>query len=253
MCRVLVLIFAFVTVLANGAPAASSVVASIPSSLNTDPHLVGWWKFDETSGTQVTDSSKQAHTGSLEGDFSLEKASVPGPTGRAAQFDGKLQWVRVTGFKGVTGTQARTMAAWIRTSTPAGEIVSWGRDEHGQMWQLKFIRERIGVTPKGGYLYMKAGVHDGTWHHIAIVVNDAAPPNLHDHVQLFKDGVPAEIDDIGLLDLWPIETGDKLDVSIGRGFQGAIGDLRIYDRALSEDEIRQLAKTQAHPPSRGSQ
>jgi len=42
-----------------------------------------------------------------------------------------------------------------------------------------------------------------------------APPNLHDDVKLCKDGAPAEIDDIGLLDLWPVETGESQDVRIG--------------------------------------
>jgi len=48
------------------------------------------------------------------------------------------------------------------------------------------------------------------------------------------------------MDLWPIETGDKLDVVIGRGFIGLLDDLRIYQRPLSEEEI--LALFQAAPP-----
>ena len=53
-----------------------------------------------------------------------------------------------------------------------------------------------------------------------------------------RDGEPAELDDIGLLDLWPIETGEKMDVRIGWRLKGLIHDLRIYDRPLSEEEIR---------------
>jgi hypothetical protein len=108
------------------------------------------------------------------------------------------------------------------------------------MWILGHVRERIGVTPKGGYLYMKAATADNQWHHVAVVVREASPPNLHDDVKLYKDGELAEIDDIGLLDLWPIETGDQLDVRIGRGFKGALDDVRIYNRALSEDEVKVL-------------
>ena len=59
-------------------------------------------------------------------------------------------------------------------------------------------------------------------------------------MKLYKDGELAEIDDIGLLDLWPIETGDELDVTIGRGFRGLIDDVRIYERPLSGDEIKAL-------------
>jgi hypothetical protein len=59
-------------------------------------------------------------------------------------------------------------------------------------------------------------------------------------VTLYLDGQVAVIHDIGLLDLWPIDTGNELDVRIGRNFKGLIDDLRIYSRVLSEDEIHAL-------------
>jgi hypothetical protein len=116
------------------------------------------------------------------------------------------------------------------------------------MWVFGHIRGRLGVTPKGGYLYMNESTADDAWHHVAVVVQEGAPPNLHDHVQLYRDGALAVIHDIGLLDLWPIETGDQLEVRIGRGFKGLLDDLRVYDRPLSEEEIGALFKLQsAHP------
>jgi hypothetical protein len=209
----------------------------------SDSHLVGWWKFDETSGLTAADSSVGKHAAALQGGLSFERDSVPGQLGRAVRLDGKEARICVPGFKGVTGSGTRTIAAWVKTSTAAGEIVSWGQDEHGAMWIFGFIRSGLGVTPKGGYLYMKDNVQDNAWHHVAVVVNEGSPPNLHDHVQLYRDGTPAVIDDIGLLDLWPIETGNQLDVVIGQRFNGALDDLRIYDRALSENEITALART----------
>jgi hypothetical protein len=79
-------------------------------------------------------------------------------------------------------------------------------------------------------------------------VEKAELPNLHDDVKLYLDGVLAEIHDIGLLDLWPIDTGSDLDVTIGDGFKGSIDDVRIYDRPLSEDEINALYKLQSNKP-----
>ncbi|MHC4790682.1 MAG: hypothetical protein ACYS8Y_04465, partial [Planctomycetota bacterium] len=66
--------------------------------------------------------------------------------------------------------------------------------------------------------------------------------------RLYEDGEPAEIHDIGLLDLWPINTGSELDVRIGRGLKGLIDDVRIYDRPLSEDEVKALFKLQSNRP-----
>jgi hypothetical protein len=47
-------------------------------ALDTDAHLVGWWKFDETSGKSAADSSKQHHDGVLEGGFSFDTQSASG-------------------------------------------------------------------------------------------------------------------------------------------------------------------------------
>jgi hypothetical protein len=129
-----------------------------------------------------------------------------------------------------------------------GEIVSWGTNDFGRMWTFGFVRGRIGVTPHGGYLYMNAETHDDQWHHVAVVVRRAEAPNLYDDVTLFLDGEVAGIHDIGLLDLWPIDTGDELDVRIGRNFKGLIDDLRIYSRTLSEDEIHALFTLDSNRP-----
>ncbi len=91
---------------------------------------------------------------------------------------------------------------------------------------------------------MNDTISDDKWHHVAVVVEEADLPNLHDDVKLYLDGKPAEIHDIGLLDLWPIETGKELDVKIGRGFRGAIDEVRLYDRALTKQEMKDLFASQ---------
>jgi hypothetical protein len=244
---VLLLSFLFSTaVSAADAKVASNAPGAV--GLDSDPHLVGWWKFDEASGKRAADSSKHSHDGTLEGSLSFDTHSAPGRSGKAVRLEGNNDCIRMAGFKGVIGTQPRTVAAWIKTPAGEGDLTTWGTNDHGQMWIFGHIRGRIGVTPKGGYLYMKAGTDDDAWHHVAVVVREASPPNLHDDVKLFRDGELAEIDDIGLLDLWPIETGDQQDVCVGRRFKGLIDDLRIYDRALSEDEVKALFKLEGDRP-----
>lgn len=247
MSRVWLLVFlgALIAVLAGSAEAQTPTAAP---SLDADPHLVGWWKFDDTSGKSAKDSIQHGHDGTLQGTLSFDTHSAPGRSGKAIKLEGNNDCIKVTGFKGVTGTGPRTVAAWIKASAAGGDIVTWGANDGGKMWIFGHVRGRIGVTPKGGYLYMKAGTDDDAWHHVAVVVREASPPNLHDDVKLFRDGAPAEIDDIGLLDLWPIDTGEQQDVSIGRRFKGLLDDLRIYDRALSEDEINALFKLEANRP-----
>jgi len=210
-----------------------------PEGLDADPHLAAWWKFDDASGTTAADSSKHGRAGTLQGGLSFDKHSVPGRIGKALSLDGK-GFVEVTGYKGVTGTAPRTVAAWVKTKAANGRIAAWGHEDFGKMWTFGFIRGRIGVAPKGGYLYMNPAINDDAWHHVAVVMVEAKLPNLHDHVRLYLDGELAPIHDIGLLDLWPIDTGSDLDIRIGEGFGGLVDDVRIYDRALSDDEVKAL-------------
>ncbi len=229
------------------------VVSTVPAgdkqaTLNTDPNLAGWWKFDEAAGKTAADSSSHKRDGQLQGELSFDKDSAPGRVGEAIQFKGKESRIEISDYKGVTGTRPRAVAAWIKTTSAQGEIVSWGTEDFGQRFAFGYLRGRIGITPGGGYLYMNAETHDDKWHHVAVVVRRAELPNLHDHVSLYLDGEPAEIHDIGLLDLWPIQTGDKLDVRIGRGFVGSLDDLRIYDRPLAEEEIKALFELKMDRP-----
>ena len=218
-----------------------------PKTLDTDPHLVGWWKFDETAGKTAADSSRHKRKGKLTGELSFEKNSAEGKIGKALKLGGR-DYVEITKYKGITGTKPRTIAAWVKTKKNNGEIVSWGLDDFGKMWICRFIRGRIGVTPGGGYFYMKEGVSDDKWHHVAAVVHEAELPNLHDDVRLYRDGEIAVIDDIGLLDLWPVDTGKDIDVRIGRGYTGLLDDLRLYDRALTEDEVKAIFQLKGNQP-----
>jgi hypothetical protein len=218
-----------------------------PRMLDNDPNLAGWWKFDDASKKIARDSSKHNRSGMLKGELSFEKDSAQGRTGKALKFDNN-GYVEITKYKGVTGTQPRTVAAWIKTGNDDGEIISWGADDFGKMFIFRFIRGRIGITPNGGYYYMKDPVDDDKWHHVAIVIKEAELPNLHDDAVLYKDGTIAEIHDIGLLDLWPIDTGGDLDVRIGRGFKGFIDDVRIYDRVLTDEEVIALFKLRSDRP-----
>ncbi|UCD52303.1 MAG: LamG domain-containing protein [Phycisphaerales bacterium] len=228
--------------------AAGSAQAVQPVALDKDPNLAAWWKFDETTGKTAADASPHGRNGTLKGNLSFETNSAPGKTGKAIRLEGGDSLVEISDYKGVTGTRPRTVSAWIKTARTRGRIISWGTNDFGKMWNFGFVRGRVGVTPHGGYLYMNAETHDDEWHHVAAVVREAELPNLHDDVTLYLDGAIAEIHDIGLLDLWPLETGNELDVRIGPGFQGCLDDVRIYNRPLTDEEVYVLFRLESNRP-----
>ncbi|MBN1126639.1 MAG: LamG domain-containing protein [Sedimentisphaerales bacterium] len=220
---------------------------SIP--LDKDPALEGWWKFEETIGKTTADASPHKRKGTLLGEFSFEDHSAEGKVGKALKFTGKDTYVKIKDYKGVTGTGPRSVTAWIRTTNSKGDIVLWGANDSGKQFRFGHIRGRIGLTPFGGYYYMKEYTRDDKWHHIAVVVGESELPNLHDDVTLYLDGEVAVIDDIGLLDLLPIETASELDVRIGSGFEGLMDDLRIYKRPLTEAEVKTIYLLKSDKPT----
>jgi hypothetical protein len=223
-----------------GHPAARGEAGVAPrAALDRDPHLVAWWKFDAQRSGVAADASKGGHDGLLRGGLASSDRLVKGVLGSALRFDAGKDVVEITDYKGVEAAAARTVVAWIKTTNARGEILAWGADDFGKMWTFGFIRGHVGVTPSGGYLYIKDQINDGRWHHVAAVLKEAEEPGLKD-VALYVDGLPATIDDIGLLDLWPIGTGKEMDVRIGRRFKGLMDDVRIYARALADEEIKSL-------------
>ena len=206
-----------------------------------DPALEAWWSFDEVQENRVPDLSGHHRDARPAQEWDLKKALVSGKIGKALEFSGR-RYLVVPNYRGVTGTKARTVVAWIRTKSNRGVIVRWGQNDFGRMWTFGFIRGRVGVTPRGGYFYMRDPVHDGRWHMVALTLREGHPPSFQNDATLYLDGQVAIIHDIGLLDLWPIRTGSEMEVQIGPGFRGAMDELRIYSRALSADEIEALWK-----------
>ena len=86
-----------------------------PKTLDTDPNLAGWWKFDEASGKITPDSSGHGRSGTLKEGLSFSKDSAKGRTGKALNFEDNDGYVEITKYKGVTGMRARTVASWIKT------------------------------------------------------------------------------------------------------------------------------------------
>ena len=66
-----------------------------PKTLDTDPNLAGWWKFDDTAGKTAVDSSKFKRKGTLKGELEFGKTSVEGKIGKALKFAGKEDVVEI--------------------------------------------------------------------------------------------------------------------------------------------------------------
>jgi len=209
-----------------------------PEIDKADVNEVGWWRFDRGYGIKAIDSSGYDHYGSLIGDPDgptwVERGRLKG----ALYFDGDDDYVNIDGYKGVSGANPFTVAAWIRTRANAS-IVNWGTNANGQRMSFRLNNNTLRFEFGGGNVIATTVVTDGEWHHVAMTV----PSNgtLGD-VTLYVDGE----DDLGVANNPAnlFNLGQTVDVSIGRRatsndryFNGIIDNVRIYDRELSAEEI----------------
>jgi hypothetical protein len=164
-------------------------------------------------------------------------------------LDGVDGFVRITGWKGVDGGRSRTCCAWIKTADTAGQIISWGTTGVGVRWNL--------VTEGGGRLRLEVGggaivgskvICDGQWHHVAAVLDNDGTPNVKE-VKLYVDGIqdtPSSAGDVGVNTETDPATAPDVRIGVWLSsplyFTGKLDEVRIYERALSAEEVWQLAQ-----------
>ena len=71
--------------------------------------MIGWWKFDETTGNTAADSSGCHHTGTLVGNAKW----APGKIGGAIALDGHGSFVRIAGKTAFNMADQTTIACWV--------------------------------------------------------------------------------------------------------------------------------------------
>jgi len=160
--------------------------------------------------------------------------------GTALDFDGVDDHVVITGYKGITGTDARTIEAWIKTTDTPLVITSWGENSKGKKWDFKVSAEGyLRIEVNGGYINGNTPINDGQWHHVACTFENDSSPNVTD-VKFYVDGQP---DTPSGSKSKAVNTASGSDVKIGLNFKniyfkGQIDELRIWDIARTQDDIQ---------------
>jgi prepilin-type N-terminal cleavage/methylation domain-containing protein len=232
--------------------------ASIYLRTNANTNLMGWWKLDETSGLTAVDSSGKGNHGILVN--GLAWVPTGGQIGGALVLDGSDDYVDLGADSSLNfrSSEAFTITAWIKTTDEYGLIVSLrnsmddgsdidfavggegGDDDPGK---AMILVRRDGGTWGWASVISGTAVNDGKWHHVA------AERGSGSTVELFLDGVSqgtssgsesagaitTNVRAIGCEVYWDCG-GDEYCA-----LTGTVDDVRIYDRALTAEEIAQLA------------
>ncbi|MHC4251256.1 MAG: SUMF1/EgtB/PvdO family nonheme iron enzyme [Planctomycetota bacterium] len=213
----------------------------VVEALDLTRGLVGWWGFDEGEGTVARDSSGKGNDGRLVGN----PRRTTGHAGGALEFDGAGGHVAAAVSRDITGASPRSVSAWIRTFDQEAPVVSWGANRTGEKYVFR-VQDADGVAGamrievKGGWVVGNTVVADGRWHHVAVVYPPGSTDVLH-HI-LYVDG---KLEPMSSTDGQQMDTADGGRIVIAadeeeRCFSGTIDDVRIYDRALSGEEIAAL-------------
>jgi len=202
--------------------------------------LVGHWELDESSGTVASDSVG-GHDGTLMGDPVWWPSD--GKIGGALEFDGVGDYVEVAGYKGISGGNPRTVSAWVKVESTGSTlaIVRWGTLEiNGGLWSNVINADgKLRAAVWDGSVVGGTTINDNTWHHVAIVLPDKEDVKVED-ILLYVDGEQEST--IISSGSQTIDTAVGMDVLISLdGSVGLLDDVRIYNYALSEEDIQALA------------
>jgi len=184
--------------------------------------LVGHWKFDDGSGSSAADSSGNNNTGTL----------INGPTWTAGKIDGALSFDGVDDYVQVGAQDVAapwSASCWVKREDSSNSNSSILESSN---YSLKL--EQYSNTNKVGFT--EYGVADytfsyeapiGSWVHLTFVATET-------ETRLYVDGV--------LMDTTP----DSISCPMGqissatRPVKGIMDEVRIYNRALTADEVLAL-------------
>jgi WD40 repeat protein/serine/threonine protein kinase len=207
--------------------------------------LIAWWKFDETEGYKVADSSGNGNDGTLKGNPIWQPSG--GRIGGALLLDGNRDYVVIGNESNFDITGSITVAAWMKVNIfdkPWQTIVAKGSTWRLSRYSFKnsIVFSCTGFAPRlnlrsYGNIVGQDDVNDGGWHHICGTYDGV-------NIRLYVDGVEDSTSPDTYRD--NIDT-NNYNVWIGnnsqypeREWNGLIDDLRIYSYALSEAQVKEI-------------
>ncbi len=226
----------------------AALVLALGLACCANAELVGWWKLDETEGTVAWDSSGNELHGEVTGGTTWI------PDGR---FGGALEFNGV----GTVGTNVSLPISQLLNGLTNSTFAIWANfHQTGGAWQrlwdfgdgttngYMFLCPRIGTGATGTLRYAITLTSNGAeqqlnapftlptdWHHVAIVLN-ADDGNMFMYVDgEVIDEQPTTIFPANL----PLTTQNWLGQSQWPDgiYDGALDDFRIYDQALTPEDI----------------
>lgn len=220
---------------------------------------IAYWRFDENTGSTVYDVGSSGADGTVSGTSWSSDAAY----GTALDFNGTSAYVDTTNNNDLF-TSNGTVSGWVKTTNDSNDMFWSANDTNDTAWfaialgdgATNYLTNEIVTIITGntttstvnrvGFTDTDRNIlFDGNWHHIAVTAGDV--------YEIYIDGVPRTVTtgygsnngsftDITGLDNTRLGARDYNSGGPADYFDGVIDEVRIYDRALDESEIRRLAQ-----------
>jgi hypothetical protein len=199
--------------------------------------LVGWWRLDEGSGTTAYDSSGNGNDGTILGNPKW----VAGKVGGAIDFDGDGDYINCGNDPIFDITDEITLTVWVNSNDN-------GNSEHN-CWLGKGDNAYAIKHQSGNYL--EFFIYDGDWHSTNYSTDITSLNGDWHHMAGTYDGSELKFYLDGELAAnlvysstigtaaHNVTIGENSQAT-GRYFDGMLDDPRIYNKALSQDDIKSI-------------
>ncbi len=233
--------------------------------------LVGYWSFEEGSGSdKAYDRSGRGNHGTLTAMNNYTAWVNSSTTGTALNFDGADDFVQIAQHASINNLGPMTISAWVKPNSigegSQSKITVKGVSGLGaNEWQLMVATTgSVGpcaggpsaafvfsiINSAAGAFATKCSVNSsvtfGVWQHVVITWDGTAGTN---GAKIYKNGTELSYQASDgseggsrTAETGALYIGNRSDTA--RTFDGSIDEVRIYNRALSADEVSRLYKIQ---------
>jgi len=209
------------------------------------PGLIGWWKFDEGSGSVAGDSSGNGHDGTITG--ALWSSGI---IGNSLDFHGAGRYVTVEAdaLSPLANGSYVTVALWLYGDSDLPQGTTAFQATYSSSGDTRVIGAQI---PWYGTVYWDT-IYAGSWDRLSKAAEPSECRGQWNHWAFTKDAVAGEMKIYLNGSLWAIATGKRNPLAkavffkIGsningqENYGGRIDDFRVYDVALGDNEVNNI-------------
>ena len=197
--------------------------------------LVGHWTMSQDSlkGSLLADKTPYENDGTIYGaTFTTDRK---GKANSAMSFDGVGDYINLGNFD-LTGGQ-RSISVWINSKNMPSSL-SDRRFFSGNYFDIKFTKGNLeSLVYDNSFKVLScpaSGLSSGIWYHIVITISS-------NNLRMYINGILVDENNVFILTSHPYNLNIGANYSgTDKFFNGSIDDVRIYNRALSETEIKTL-------------